>query len=862
MTPEQWQHIQDLFEQALNLGPVEREAFLQGLSPELSQAVRSLVEADQLGSQPIAQAIAGVAAPSASESTWIGRRLGTYRIAREIGRGGMGVVFEAVRDDDQFRKRVAIKIAVRASLSPVLREAFRRERQILAELDHPNISKLIDGGETEEGLPYFVMEYVEGVPINAYCSEKKLSIRDRLHLFLEVCDAVDYAHQHLVVHRDIKPGNVLVTADGVPKLLDFGVAKLLDQQAAEAGGSTQTAFVPVTPDYCSPEQLRSLRITTRTDVYLLGLVLYELLTGFKASAADTSSPTALEHSICEAEPTRASTVAAHADPSLAKALAGDLDTIIEKAIRKEPEARFASAGELASEIRLHLEGKPIRSRAASFGYRTSRFVRRNRVAVAGSAVLALALIAGVAGTLFQARRAARRFEQVRGIAHTLIFDVHDSIKNVAGTVKAQELVVTTGLQYLDRLSEEVSGDSRLLLEIAEGYIRIGNIQGSDLVPSLSDRVAAKKSATKANRILKDLIRLEPGSEPVAVALADCQTTLAELQARSGESKEAMQGLKETEALIEPIARKPASGLDVRRRLGLVRLSMARDFGFEQEGPARAEALLEAVRLMEAHPDAATHPEVRGEIAVGSSVAGGVYTRLGNIERAAPLLEKSVALHRLIVQDNPQNHVSHRGLMLAHAKVAALWAQPGPSQDRAKAAPHFDGMLREAEWLYQSDPNRKASRVDLAMASIRSSEAFPSKDPGALQRLERGIRMLEEVAQLDPKDMAIRRNTVDARIRVGMHHRERAEWGPGIAALHRAASEIDEILKREPGRADAQNLWMRAHMELGRLYAVRGDKGNLDSVVQRLDGAVLASDLRPRVDKWKADVQRLQQPGAR
>jgi serine/threonine protein kinase len=319
-------------------------------------------------------------------------------VERLLGQGGMGAVYLVARDDDQYRKQAALKLAQRDFGSPQDLVRFRIERQILADLDHPAIARLVDGGETEEGIPYLVMEYVDGEPITRYADRRRLSIPDRLGLFADVCEAVAYAHRHAIIHRDLKPSNLLVTSEGSPKLLDFGIAKLLTPALGTA--QTVASLRLFTPEYASPEQVRGLPISTATDVYGLGLVLYELLTGEKAQPLKTGSPAELVERVCERE------------APLASAVDGELAAILQKALVKDPVERYSSVDLFQDDLRRYLEGLPLHARPPTFFYRAAKFVRRRRWAVAAAAVLLASLAGGVGATLYQARRAERRFQQV------------------------------------------------------------------------------------------------------------------------------------------------------------------------------------------------------------------------------------------------------------------------------------------------------------------------------------------------------------------------------------------------------------------------------------------------------------------
>jgi serine/threonine protein kinase len=425
----------------------------------------------------------------------IGRRIGPYEIVREIGAGGVGSVYLAQRVDE-FRQRVAIKLLRAGMDSRMVISRFRHERQILAGLHHPNISRLLDGGATEDGRPYFVMEYVEGKPIDAYANERGLSIRERLQLFRQICAAVQYAHQNLVVHRDIKPGNILVTEDGTPKLLDFGIAKLQrpvpghdaaaqEPSVAAAGGATlaltEADMRLMTPEFASPEQARGLPITTASDVYSLGVVLYQLLTGRMPYQFKTRSPVEVELVISEQEPPRPSTVGG----ILAKGLTGDLDNLVLKALEKDTQRRYGSAEQLSEDIRRYLEGMPVLARPQTLFYRAGKFARRNRMAVAAAILLFVSLTGGLVATSWEAQvarqqraRAERRFNDVRRLTESFLFEFHDKIKDLTGATEARRLVVAKALEYLDGLEREASGDRSLQLELAEAYGRLGDVQGN------------------------------------------------------------------------------------------------------------------------------------------------------------------------------------------------------------------------------------------------------------------------------------------------------------------------------------------------------------------------------------------------
>jgi len=486
------ERLESLFEQAESLDPAERANWLAQLGdsdPALARELASLMEFDDSAGANLRGIIDRAIADSAREQHWP-RQFGPYRVLRTIAAGGMGTVFEAVREQD-YHKRVALKVAASPIGTPAWVERFQQERQILAGLEHPHIARFLDGGASAEGLPYFAMELVEGEPITEFVRNRKLAIRERIELFRKVCAAVSFAHQSLVVHRDLKPANILVTAEGEPKLLDFGLAKL--QSAMEPNvGLTQTALPLLTPAYCSPEQVLGGKITTRVDVYLLGLVLFDVLTGRQAHQLSGAAPAELQRAICEDPAPVPSAVTA--------GLAGDLDVIVVKALQKEPDRRYHSVDELNEDLGRYLDGRPILARPAAWSYRTGKFLRRNWIPVSAAAALVVALIGGAAAFFWQARIAERRFALARRLANVLIFDIHDQVQSMPGAIDLRETISARAVEYLDALSRDAGRNYALRRELAAAYARLTSArwhkdglaprQGSDSILAMLNRAIA------------------------------------------------------------------------------------------------------------------------------------------------------------------------------------------------------------------------------------------------------------------------------------------------------------------------------------------------------------------------------------
>ena len=521
MTPERWQRVKDLFDGALAVAPGERRAWLeeqcQGDEALLSEVVSLLAADDEAGSVfevPVTTVLEEIlpAAPTA------GSRLGPYRVLHEIGRGGMAVVYAAIRDDDQYHQQVAIKLIKRGMDTESIVARFLKERQILANLEHPAIARLLDGGMSQDGLPYLVMEHIEGEPIDSYCDRRGLSLAERLELFRKVCGGVHFAHQNLVVHRDLKPSNILVDAAGEPKLLDFGIAKLL---ASDAGGPTQVSLVtlegfrPMTPEYASPEQVRGGSITTASDIYALGVLLYQLLTGRRPLSFENLAPSEVERVVCEQEPRRPSTVVGR------RVLAGDLDTIVLKAMHKRPERRYVSAQQLAEDLRRHLLGLPVIARPDTVTYRLAKFVRRNRLGVAATLLVFLALVASVVVTtrqahLANAERAKAENERAKAEAAAgfmlEVFATNHPDKSLGETITARQLLD----QGAERLGHDLAepGVNALMTDLVGlAYLELG----------LYDRAALLLEAAYDQRR-----RLVIGRDDLLLELAQSARHLGEL----------------------------------------------------------------------------------------------------------------------------------------------------------------------------------------------------------------------------------------------------------------------------------------------------------------------------------------------
>src|SRR6516225_2412185 len=455
--------VEKLFHELADQPPEVRERYFDEHEVDGStrQEVEALLAFDSGASTYLLRDVSIAASRALPLLDAKGWRCGPYRLMEVVGRGGMGAVYRAERADGEVTQQVAVKLLPPGAADPQ-RERFLQERQILAALAHPNIARMLDAGHLDNGQPFLAMEYVDGKPINVFAAS--LTVRQRIGLFLKVCAAVAYLHRNLIVHRDLKPSNILVTADGEPKLLDFGIAKMLDA----ATDATITSIRVLTPDYASPEQVAGRQLSTATDIYSLGAVLYRLLTGKTPHEFQEHSLEGIAMVLSSHEVTRPS--------KWTPALKGDLESILLKALRKDPLERYTTVERFAEDLQAYLESRTVKARSGNAWYRTRKLVRRYRTPLSAAAIV----IASLATGLFVANRqrvtAQRRFEDVRRLAHIFVFDLNDEVARIEGSTKAREMMIRTGLQYLDNLAGNSGNNLELQRELAAAYMKIGDTQ--------------------------------------------------------------------------------------------------------------------------------------------------------------------------------------------------------------------------------------------------------------------------------------------------------------------------------------------------------------------------------------------------
>jgi serine/threonine protein kinase len=780
MHAERWQRIERLCQAALEREPGEQPAFLdevcagdEALRREVESLLAQQKKAEKFLEAPAMEVAAKKLAEEVDrsekarrENRLLGRRISHYRIVEKLASGGMGEVYRAVRADEQYEKQVAIKL-VRAGLeTEYILERFRTERQVLAGLEHPNIARLLDAGTTEEGVPYYVMECIEGQPIDEYCDSRRLPIVERLRLFRAVCSAVHYAHQRLVVHRDIKPANILVTAEGAPKLLDFGIAKILHPESSlEFGVPTVTAFQIMTPEYASPEQVRGEPITTATDVYSLGVVLYQLLTGHFPYRLSSRSPHEVARAICDTEPEKPSTVirrveaapGAGAEASkltpeivsgargtqperLRRHLSGDLDHIVLKAMRKEPQLRYASAEQFSEDIERYLQGRPVAARARTWRYRSVKFIRRNKTGVVAAMLVILALAAGMVTTIQQRRRAERRFNDVRALANSLLFEVHDSIKNLAGATPARKLLVSKALVYLDSLSQEAAGDESLQRELAAAYEKVGDVQGYPYAANLGDPAGALASYRKALAIRESVAARDHGSEESRRDLANDYQRIGMALTNVGDFRGALESYRKDLAIEEVLEKAKPTAMTQERLAGAYFL-IARCYGDLQDVNAALDNYRKSAAIRESI--AGSSPAVRSRLAGAYGYMATILATQGNVSHAIALQRKSLEIMTKLSEDAPTNagYRQHRDEAYYWLGFFLEW-----EGDTSQALLNYRLALADFDALASADPEEVLAKecVGMCYTGIGTAMAAGGDPVRGLQSVRKGLAIFEQL----------------------------------------------------------------------------------------------------------------------
>jgi len=754
MNPQQWEAVGQLFEQALGLPGGERTAFVERRcadDSELRREVSSLLASHRQVAGGFVQERIQRAATAFFETTAHPPRVGPYRVIRELGRGGMGTVFLAERDDEQYRANVAIKLVRPGMDTDFILARFRRERQTLARLQHANISRLLDGGTTEQGLPYIVMEFIDGPAVTVFADRDGLGLPERLGLIRDLCSAVDYAHRNFIIHRDLKPGNILVGPDGVPKLLDFGICKLLQSEPV-VGDDTVAA--PMTPNYASPEQIRGEPATPLSDIYSLGVVLYELLTGVCPRRFDGLTPLAIERAVSDTAIAPPS--AAGAGKRWARQLAGDLDNVVLRALDTEPQRRYESAAQLSDDIRRYLEHEPVLARPQTRRYRAMKFVLRHRGAVAAAAAIVVALAGGLAASAYQARLAEARLQQVRTLADALVFDVHDAVRDLPGATRARALIVKTGVSYLNSLLPSAHGDAQAETRLATAYRKLGDAQGDVHASNLGATPEAVASYKQAAALADDALRRHPGDASAVTERLLVGVRLASIDAYTGNLRDAVAAMHRAIDQASPFA--ASGGIEVRAALADAYRQSSEALRNLEDRDGSLKDAAESVRLAEAvvaaRPD---DLEQRASLATSYAALGMSESLLVRLPDALSHHQRGVEEMERLIATDPRNVQWKRDLMMSYGHVADILGNPGLGNlgDRAGALQAYRKAANMAKDLYESDraDQRAVADYGIALSRVETVMSDGTPDKTAVQR--ESLKMLAEAAAIDPSNVQMK-----------------------------------------------------------------------------------------------------------
>ncbi len=852
MNPHGWQDAKRLFQAVIEMADdTARAAFLDaqcGSDGELRRDVDALIAAHAAGasflSEPAHLEVAALVSDR-FEADRVGLRIGAWRLERVLDRGGMGTVYLCERADGAFAQQAALKLLRPGLDTRELVRRFERERQILAGLDHPNIARLLDGGATTDGHPYLVMEYIDGQPIDRWCDAQRLGIGERIDLLRRVCDAVQHAHQKLVIHCDLKPSNILVTADGEPRLLDFGIARLVRPDAFVAD-DTATVQRLLSPDYASPEQVRGEPVSTATDVHALGILLHQLICGDRPYRVSSLSPQELLRTVCEQQPAkpsamlrgvlqqspeRAEAIAmarATRPRRLVRALEGDLDTIVMTALRKEPARRYATPAALGADLARLRKNLPIHAQPDRIGYRLGKFVARHRTGVAAAAVVLLALVGGLGAALWQAQRATlarqhaeARFNDVRELAIALVFDLHNAIANLPGSTRARQLLVARALTYLEILGKDARDDAQLAGELAGAYIRIGDAQGHPEESSLGDLAAAAASYRKALALRRDLVARTPQSAEAHHQLAIAIDRIGMAEWWQGDNQAAL--ASHADALA---ARQAAIWLGngnplYERGLADTHEAIGKILTWDSRLDEAIAHFDQALTVREAHA-AATPGDADRVAELGATLVRKGYARAWQSPlHSLPIYERAIGL----LERGSVQHPNHRPLRLALARARSRLAESFLDLERyEESIAGHQASLDILGELVGGDPHDVRTRAMLALQHAKLSDTYLGAGHYALAEAQarKSLDMNRALADDDPDNAGMLEDVASSHQRIARTLEPQHLYADAREHYEQALELRERLLQRPASVATDRRSVASILLDLGDLEYTRAD----------------------------------------
>jgi eukaryotic-like serine/threonine-protein kinase len=826
MKPADWQRVEAIFHDALERPALARAAFLDEACAgdvALLNGVNALLaghDADEDFLAPVVDvSTLGADAPAPGGET----RIGAYRLVRQIGAGGMGVVYLAVHEGPDFERPVALKVIRRGLDTDELLKRFRLERRILAALKHPNVARLTDAGQTPDGRPYFVMDFVEGSPIDEYCDEHHVDLRGRLTLFLMVCDAVQHAHGNLIVHRDLKPSNILVSKDGVPVLLDFGIGKLLEPGQSAEDSRTRTGARAFTPEYAAPEQIRGDPVTTATDVYGLGMLLYVLLA--RRRPFPDATGIAFEKAVLETEPPKPSTFGG-------RELAGDLDTIVLKTLRKEPERRYTSVAALGDDVRRFLDGLPVRARPDTFGYRSGKFVRRHAVAVAAAIITTGSLVTATAYSVLQARAVARERDKAVDVETFLLEMFGASGRDHADTVSVRQLLDAQASVLPTAYPDNPEMRAQMTATIAEGYDRLGLFAQAE--PLARDALSQRRAI------------LAPTNPDLAVSTSLLGWILFERgQAKDGEAL-----LRDAVQLWRRVSPENPRGLA--RTLNDLGVAVEASGDYAEADSLYRRALIIRRRLFGEHDRAVATTlsnlsvvlyrkgDLKGAVAAAESALVVMRAVMGPDHNRSTIVQNNLAAFRSTLGDAAGAEAEYRDLVARQTRVLGRQnPQTAGSINGLASVLRAEGKYAEAEPLlvetlatYQAAFGPKHARVANTLIQLGGVRSSMKRFAEARPLLERAL-------------------SIQRALRGGDTHRDVAQAMSALATMEGDAGNWTDA---ERGHRAALAVWMRAmgdkHVEtatargrLAKAVYMNGRPAEAYGLYKEAEGAMVAAGVK-------------------
>jgi non-specific serine/threonine protein kinase/serine/threonine-protein kinase len=806
VTQDRWARIKDILGTALELPNTARLEYLTdacGMDSTLREEVEALLasseDADDFIEKPALASVDEWDDREDDADSLIGVKIGNYRILQLLGEGGMGAVYRAIRDDGDFPLQVAIKVVKRGMDTHAILRRFREERRILARLNHPNIAKLLDGGITPDGRPYFVMEFLEGTPIHTYCRTNDVSLYGKLELFIAACDAVEYSHRNLVVHRDLKASNILVTAAGVPKLLDFGIAKLIDRDTATAGEVTAKADRLMTPDYASPEQIQGEAITTATDVYSLGVLLYELLTGRRPFQMLGLPQHEMGRVLATTDPPRPSSVV---ERPMARELSGDLDTIVLKAIHRNAERRYSSVQQFADDIRRYMDGRTVLARPDTLAYRAGKLLSRNKGIAITAALSAIAVfVSGVViawqSGVAESRRqeAKKRFSDLRHLATSFVTELDKELERLPGSTPARELLVERVLRYLDALAKDDIQDNSLQRELAIAYERLADVQGGPKSSNLGNSAGALESYNKALAIYERLAKASPSEILPSRDTARAYSKISDVLSVTGDYRGALD--------------------------------------FEKKALAVREAWLAQ------HPN---DPQAKRAVAASLQEVAGDLDRLGDGAKVAEYRRKALNVYEELFASGVNDRDIYLALALAHKRLGRTLTR---DKRFADAIPSFDKAVEIEKGLLAMDRVNATALINLSFSYNDKGRALYQVGDykGAMAAFGEALKIRSDLVKADPKDVRVASLLAATQFHMGVARVEHGEIAAGMADLRQALESRERLTERDPKNLGAVAEVAQALAAIGDAYMKMGRKSEALGPYERARSIYL--DLRSR-----------------